>query len=195
MSGQLTLFTGLAGSGKTELAKRLLLHRDDTFFIDKDTHTRSLVEEILVLHGQSPHDRESSTYIEKVRPLEYAMTMKLAMANIVLHKSVFVIAPFIKECFDRNWVSSLQASCSLSGASLKIVWFHSDLEKTRTRLIHRAAKRDHWKLTHWDDYLESIPQGLPELSDPLFFNFDNSVDFDDHTPGHLDALESFVSSN
>jgi hypothetical protein len=39
--------------------------------IDKDSITRPVVEVALELAGMSPNDRESDTYVSRIRPREY----------------------------------------------------------------------------------------------------------------------------
>ena len=67
---QVLLIGGHAGSGKSELG-RILARQSGWPILDKDTVTRPVVEAALELFGCSPHDRESSTYREVIRPREY----------------------------------------------------------------------------------------------------------------------------
>ncbi len=68
--GALILIGGPAGAGKSHVSQLLVRHTDAAVLLDKDTLTRPLAERLLIELGCSPHDRESSTYRERVRPVK-----------------------------------------------------------------------------------------------------------------------------
>lgn len=62
---------GEAGVGKSVSAREIQKHLSSSIVIDKDEATSVLVNALLKRLGKSPYDRESKTYLKKVKPLEY----------------------------------------------------------------------------------------------------------------------------
>ncbi|MGK5554000.1 hypothetical protein ACSNOI_20515 [Actinomadura kijaniata] len=74
-----------------------------------DTLTRPVVEAALEKLGQSPHDRESETYLKYIRPCEYEALIAAANENVECGTSAIVTAPFIREVNDPAWAKGTQA--------------------------------------------------------------------------------------
>jgi DNA-binding transcriptional regulator YhcF (GntR family) len=149
------LIGGYAGSGKTELG-RILARETGWPILDKDTLTRPVVEVALEVLGCSPHDRESATYLDVIRPREYEALMSAMTENVRCGNSAIVTAPFIRELHDTAWINRVTATCQDMNATLSIVWVHCDATTMHTYLRHRGAARDATKLENWNAYLGTI---------------------------------------
>lgn len=149
------LIGGYAGSGKTELG-RILARETGWPILDKDTLSRPVVEAALETLGMSPHDRESETYIDVIRPREYEALIAAADENVACGVSAIVTAPFIREFNDTAWISRVRAAFTDLGASITLSWVHCDVETMHTYIRHRGAARDAAKLDDWPSYLSGI---------------------------------------
>jgi len=149
------LIGGFAGSGKTELG-RILVRETGWPMFDKDTLTRPVVEAALELLDCSPHDRESDTYVNLIRPREYEALMAAAQENVECGNSAIVTAPFIREFADMAWLSRARAAFIDMNAVITFVWVYCDADTTRTYLRRRGAARDTVKLANWSHYLTTI---------------------------------------
>lgn len=149
------LIGGYAGSGKTELG-RVLARQTGWPMFDKDTTTRPVVEAALEILGLSPHDRESETYLEVIRPREYEALAAAALENVGCGNSVIVTAPFIREFNDSAWISRTTASYANLEAAVTYVWLYCDPESMHTYIRRRGAARDAFKLSNWPAYLAAI---------------------------------------
>jgi predicted kinase len=150
---------GYAGSGKTELG-RILSRATGWPILDKDTLTRPLVEMTLEAHGRSPHDRESRTYLEVIRPAEYEALMAVVNENLQCGTSAIVTAPFLREFTDRAWIDRVTAAAAGIGAEMSVVWVACDADSMRSYIRRRGAARDAAKLANWTDYLAGVDLGL-----------------------------------
>jgi len=166
----LFLIGGYAGSGKTELG-RILARESGWPILDKDTTTRPVVEHALETLGLSPHDRQSDTYLQQIRPREYDALMATAEENLQCGVSATITAPFVKEFRDPAWLKRTQARFEALGAAVTIVWVRCDPDTMLTYLRHRGAARDTGKLADWKVYLASIdPEWRPQSPHVLIDN-------------------------
>lgn len=149
------LIGGYAGSGKTELG-RILARETGWPILDKDTLTRPVVEAALETLGLSPHDRESESYLETVRPREYEALHAAAVENVQCGNSAIVTAPFIREFSDAAWISRRRAEYEAMDATTTLVWLYCDADTMHAYIRHRGAARDATKLAGWLSYVESI---------------------------------------
>lgn len=152
---RVVLVGGYAGSGKTELG-RILARETGWPMLDKDTLTRPVVEAALEILGQSPHDRESQTYLSRIRPREYEALQDATNENLQCGNSVIVTAPFIREFNDPAWMARTRAAYDAAKASLSVVWVYCDPETMLTYVRRRGAARDAVKLADWPGYLNAI---------------------------------------
>lgn len=152
---RVVLIGGYAGSGKTELG-RILARETGWAILDKDTLTRPVVEAALEILGQSPHDRESQTYLTKIRPREYEALQDAASENVQCGSSVIVTAPFIREFGDAAWMARTRAFFEAAKAVTTVVWLYCDAETMLTYVRRRGAARDAFKLADWPGYLNMI---------------------------------------
>ncbi|MGB3685334.1 MAG: GntR family transcriptional regulator [Ornithinimicrobium sp.] len=151
----LIIVGGYAGCGKTEFG-RILARATGWAILDKDTATRPVVEMALQVLDRPTHDRESPTYVERIRPREYEGLMAAATENIECGVSVITTAPFLGELPDPVWMARTRAQFERHGATVRAVWINCDLESMHTYLRQRGAARDSIKLDHWQTYSESL---------------------------------------
>jgi predicted kinase len=146
---------GYAGSGKTETG-RVMARLTGWPMLDKDSTTRPVVEAALSKLGLSPHDRESETYLDVVRPAEYEALRMVTMENVACRNSAIMTAPHIRELRDSAWCERLAAELDAAGAAMHAVWVRCDPESMRTYIVRRGAARDAHKLAHWDEYVNGL---------------------------------------
>ncbi|RKR98963.1 regulatory GntR family protein [Nocardiopsis sp. Huas11] len=149
------LIGGYAGSGKSELA-RMVARETGWAVLDKDTLSRPLVEASLEVLGLSPHDRESDTYLSKVRPREYEALAAAIEEQLECGNSAIASAPFLKEFTDVSWIHRVQATCTALNAESIFVWVRCDPQSMHTYIRRRGAARDAAKLAAWDDYVSNL---------------------------------------
>ncbi len=149
------LIGGYAGSGKTELG-RILARETAWPMLDKDTITRPVVEAALETIGLSPHDRESSKYVEMIRPREYEALAASITENVACGNSVIGTAPFIQEFRDSAWIERTQATYGDLNADVRFIWVSCDAETMNMYIRHRGAARDTYKIQNWTTYVASI---------------------------------------
>ncbi|RJL29943.1 GntR family transcriptional regulator [Bailinhaonella thermotolerans] len=149
------LIGGYAGSGKTELG-RILARETGWPMLDKDTLTRPVVEAALEMLGQSPHDRESETYVNHIRPREYEALIAAASENVECGNSAIVTAPFIREFNNEAWIKRTQAYFTSINAIVTVIWVYCDADTMHTYVRHRGAARDAVKLADWGAYMDTV---------------------------------------
>ena len=152
---RLVFVGGYAGSGKTELG-RILSRATGWPILDKDTLTRPLVEMTLEAYGESPHTRESDTYLRQIRPAEYESLMAVVTENLQCGTSAIVTAPFLREFTNRAWLDRVTATAQGMGAQVHLVWVYCDADSMRSYIKRRGAARDAAKLADWAGYLAGI---------------------------------------
>ncbi|WP_243422358.1 AAA family ATPase [Micromonospora globispora] len=166
---RVVLIGGYAGSGKTELG-RILARASGWPMLDKDTLTRPIVEAALEILGQSPHDRDSETYLKVVRPREYEALSSAAEENVQCGNSAIVTAPFIAEFQDPQWLDRTRARFTDMGAAVSVVWVYCDPDTMNLYLRRRGAARDAAKLADWPGYLARIDTDFRPLAEHTVIN-------------------------
>ncbi|MGC4771988.1 GntR family transcriptional regulator [Micromonospora sp. DT44] len=164
------LIGGYAGSGKTELG-RIIAREAGWAILDKDTTTRPVVEAALERLGQSPHDRESETYLTVIRPAEYEALLAAMTENLQCGSSVIVTAPFIAELQDKAWCDRLAATVAAHNGKLQVVWVRCDAETMQMYIRRRGAARDDYKLGNWAEYVSRLDLAFePKISHAIVDN-------------------------
>ena len=159
MQTTLVLLGGPAGVGKTTLCRELT-RGPGILALDKDELTRDVVEALLIALGAPRTDRESALYLERVRPVEYQLMERIALACLRGGQSVVADAPWYKEMSDTRWVERVRALARSRGALLANVWVTCEPDVNRARLRTRAASRDAGKLSDWGRYLDGVGRFL-----------------------------------
>jgi hypothetical protein len=122
--------------------------------------TRYVVEAALEMHGLSRDDRQSETYLTKIRPGEYLSLIEAMTENVACGNSAVVTAPFLREFIDDSWIAQRQSECKKMGATLALVWICCDEDSMRTYMRRRNAARDTDKLNNWDEYMTGVDLDL-----------------------------------
>jgi len=185
---QVILIGGYAGSGKTELG-RVIARQTGWPILDKDTLTRPVVEAALELLGLSPHDRESESYRNRIRPREYDALEEAALENVGCGNSAVVTAPFIREFNDPAWISRTEARFASLDAAVTFVWLYCDPDTMHSYIRRRGAARDSYKLSDWPGYLDSIDINFrPPVPHMLVENCASSVPLQTQAKELLNAV-------
>ena len=178
MKPQLIIIVGITGAGKSVVGKLIAKNKGFTF-VDKDTVATELTE--VILENLSPlkdkHERESSYYLEVVRPLAYESMLHIALENIELGNSVVVAAAFDEEIKNADFLEENKYIEEIRKlADIKVVHVHVDHSTLLKRLIARNEQRDSWKLANWDSYVKEVGSAKVQWNSALYklLTFDNS---------------------
>ena len=168
--GLLILVAGYAGVGKTHVS-RLLADNFRCPLIDKDTicapFSRYLADSC-----------ESETYLEEVRPREYASLYATLKDNLGFNRFVVATAPFIREVSSPDWWRFIDDLAGEFGHSLLVVWVTCKEDTMIERIRLRGESRDAWKLSNWDEYkAQNGGFSIPDKVDMVCFNEDNGLLF------------------
>ena len=178
MKPQLIIVLGITGTGKSVVGKLIAKNKGFTY-IDKDTVSTELTE--VILENLSPmkdkHDRESSFYINVVRPLAYESMLHIALENIEIGNSVVVAAEFDVEIKNADFLEENEYMEEIRKlADIKVVHVHVDHSTLLNRLIARNEQRDRWKLANWNSYVKEVGSAKVQWNSALYkrLTFDNS---------------------
>ncbi len=192
---KLVFFVGVAGTGKTTVARKLT-DRMSAAFLDRDTVGGRFVEHILKMNELDPNDRDSEFYKKHLRDLEYDTTKDICIENLAAGQNVFMISPFTAELKNKQWIEDVLSAAGLSHKEVDvkvIVVTLDNMEMQKQRIVDRQTERDQWKLEHWDDFKKRV-DFVPEISWNLpqehILVFDNSEDL---TTEKVDQLYSFIN--
>jgi predicted kinase len=159
-SKKLVLLGGYPGTGKSTIGKRLAqaMH---AVWIDKDAATSLMTEHLLMSMQCNKDDRESDTYVQYVKPLEYATLLGISYDNLSVGHSIICTAPFSSQFCDHQWIDRTIDRAAEYDADLSLIWLTADAAVTRSRIINRGAGRDRWKLAYWENYLHALSVSTP----------------------------------
>ncbi|UGT63412.1 AAA family ATPase [Nocardia asteroides] len=146
---------GYPGSGKSEFG-RVLARETGWAILDKDTIARPIIEPALEDLGSSINDRESDTYLTRIRPREYEALGAVVQENLECGNSVIATAPYLREFNDITWIERASSRAAAASAQVTFLWVRCSPESMHTYLRHRGAGRDNWKLSNWADYSAAI---------------------------------------
>ncbi len=170
------IIAGCAGAGKTTVGK-FIAEKMKWTYIDKDTVTRQYTDFILCSHGSNEGDRESSFYCDKIRPIEYDVTLKLCRENLELGNNVVLTIPMIAVVKDFNKFSEMINLTYLNRIDVEVrfVWINHDENLEYARVSRRNAARDRYKLANWYEYSSEIADIAPDNAFGAYI-FYNEVD-------------------
>jgi predicted kinase len=136
---------GVAGSGKTTLAKEILrrvwaLHLDNNHIVD----------------AFFPATRNGHKY-EKLRPHFYKALYRIVYENLKIGNSVILDVPHVKEMQERKSRAAITRLATRTKSKLVIIRCFCSDPVLRSRLQSRGEKRDRWKLGHWKNFLAEQP--------------------------------------
>ncbi|MDQ0089331.1 putative kinase [Paenibacillus anaericanus] len=192
---KLVFFVGVAGTGKTTVA-RGLAERMQATFLDRDTVGGRFVEKMLEMNGLDVNDRDSDFYKKHLRDLEYDTTKDICIENLAAGQNVFMISPFTAELKNKAWIEEVISAAGLTKqeVDVKVIAVTlSDMETQRKRIIDRQTERDTYKLEHWDDFKQRV-QFVPDINWDIpstsILVFDNSGEL---TEEKINSVYQFVN--
>ncbi|MEK4508589.1 ATP-binding protein [Paenibacillus anaericanus] len=194
---KLVFFVGVAGTGKTTVA-RGLAERMQATFLDRDTVGGRFVEKMLEMNGLDVNDRDSDFYKKHLRDLEYDTTKDICIENLAAGQNVFMISPFTAELKNKAWIEEVISAAGLTKqeVDVKVIAVTlSDMETQRKRIIDRQTERDTYKLEHWDDFkqrVQFVPDINWDISSTSILVFDNSGEL---TEEKINSVYQFVNGS
>ncbi|MDQ8739353.1 AAA family ATPase [Paenibacillus sp. LHD-38] len=192
---KLVFFIGVAGTGKTTVARKLS-DRIPAAFLDRDTIGGRFVEAILELNGLDKRDRDSDYYKKNLRDLEYDTAKDVCIENLAAGQNVFMISPFTAELKNKQWIEEVvkAAGLSLHEVDIKVIVVTlQDMELQKIRIVGRQTERDQWKLDNWGNFekrIEFVPQINWDIPSSSILVFDNSGEL---TEEKSEQLYQFVN--
>jgi len=141
---EFVMVCGVAGSGKTTLAKNLV-RSYDAVYLDKDDVQDAFTKE-----------RSGAFYQNILRPT-YQAVYNVAHANLNLGKNVVLVAPFVGPMQNKTWRDYMTYLADDSDSVIKVIWCHADEQTIKERLRSRGCERDLEKLGNWSEFIRREP--------------------------------------
>ncbi|MFC4776431.1 AAA family ATPase [Paenibacillus sp. GCM10023252] len=191
---KLVFFVGVAGTGKTTVARRLA-ERIPAAFLDRDTLGGRFVEAMLVQNGLDRNDRDSDYYKANLRDLEYDTAKDVCIENLAARQNVFMISPFTAELRNREWIQEVISQAGLTAEQVDvkvIVVTLADIELQKNRIIGRQTVRDQWKLDNWGSFekrVAFVPEINWDIPQQSILHYDNSGEMSED---QVDELLAFI---
>ena len=146
---RLILVMGVAGSGKSALA-RAILEQIPAVYLDNN----------FLADAFSPGSRTDESYLA-LRDNLYAALYRISGENLRIGNSVLLDAPHIRQAQDPEWCRLIQDLAAEAGAWLRAIRCYCREELLRQRLEARGEERDQWKLENWHAFLTEQPPRTP----------------------------------
>lgn len=160
----LILIMGIAGTGKTTLARRLLT-RVSAAYLDKDTLADAFFPETI----------DAARYVE-LRPALYRALYTIAEENLRAGNSVVLDAPHVKQVQIGGWRRWLKDLVARADAGLAVIRCGCNGMTIRRRLVERGEARDLWKLENWEEFVRHEPPLVPIPFDHLELDTEDDLD-------------------
>jgi predicted kinase len=145
----LILIMGVAGSGKTTLAREILTHIWAVYL--DNNH---------IVDAFFPHTRTGQAY-EKMRPNFYKALYTITEENLKLGMSVLLDVPHIKEVQTKEWRNFIKRLVKRTKAKAVIIRCLCSEKTLHSRISSRGEQRDQWKLDNWNEFLRTQPIKVP----------------------------------
>jgi predicted kinase len=136
---------GVAGTGKTTLAKEML-RRLWAVYLDNN----HIVDAFFL------HTRNGRAY-EKLRSHFYQALYTIVEENLKTGNSVLLDVPHVKEMQIPKWRRFIKSLTARTKSKLIVIRCRCSERELRARLQSRSEKRDRWKLAHWKEFLTQQP--------------------------------------
>jgi predicted kinase len=141
----LVLLAGVAGSGKSTVARGLLdylqaVYLDNNFIAD----------------AFFPDTRRSLEY-RRLRPRMYRALYRITGENLSVGNSVLLDAPHIRQSQSALWYRAMVSLATDSASELVMIRCVASEREIRRRLEARGEPRDRWKLQNWEAHVRSQP--------------------------------------
>jgi predicted kinase len=141
----LVLLTGVAGSGKSTVARGLLeyvqaVYLDNNFIAD----------------AFFPETRRGLEY-RRIRPRMYRALYRINGENLSVGNSVLLDAPHIRQSRSAIWYRSMLSLTMDAASELVMIRCVASEGEIRRRLETRGEPRDRWKLQNWETHVRSQP--------------------------------------
>ena len=141
----LVLVMGVAGSGKTTLARKIL-RRVGATYLDNNH----------IVDAFFPDTRSGRSY-NRLRPHFYRALYNIVEENLRIGNSVLLDVPHVKEMQNSDWRGFIQKLARRARAKLVVIRCICSEQTLRARLRSRAETRDRSKLIRWKRFLAEQP--------------------------------------
>lgn len=141
---EFVMVCGLAGSGKTTLAKNLV-RSYDAIYLDKDDVQDAFTKE------------RSGAFYQIISRPAYQAVYNIAHANLNLGKNVVLVAPFVGPMQNKTWRDYMTYLADDSNSVIKVIWCYADEQTIKERLRSRGCERDLEKLGNWSEFIRREP--------------------------------------
>jgi predicted kinase len=155
------LVVGVAGSGKSLLARELVECLANGTYISKDMVQSPFTSERLI--GEEYARVSGPTY----RFLVDFVAMQLSLAKIPFVDAPFSINHWRRDAYS-DWIPPFRKATKQHGARLAVIrCLPPSLDSLRERIAARGYPWDRWKLENWDEFLSREPTDFPIAHDDL----------------------------
>lgn len=141
----LVLLAGVAGSGKSTVARGLLDHLR-AVYLDNN----------FIADAFFPDTRRGLEY-RRLRPPLYRALYRITGENLSVGNSVLLDAPHIRQSRSAHWYRAMLSLTRGAASELVMIRCVASEREIRRRLEARGEPRDRWKLQNWETHVRSQP--------------------------------------